>query len=277
MNRSYWLDIATGKIRFGPDRARVRRELENHILDRMEAEEARGLTGWEAEKAAVSAMGDPAPLAEELGRLHRPYWGWLWRLSQWALGILLAWAVIAGAGYLRSWWDSPVPADLPTLPEAVEVREISTGTRTSRLLESWEVEGSVDLGNYRFTVPLAYLREITYAGTEEDMPAQYELVLCLRASSWRFWEPINRGQHMVLSHEASDSGGVRYGRWEAGLFSQETHRSYFCVTYEDGPFASWFEIFLDLPSEEVPDWVDIPIGYGTECLRVNLKEEVVTP
>ena len=76
---------------------------------------------------------------------------------------------------------------------------------------------------------------------------------------------------------ADYSGGVRYGRWEAGLFSQETHRSYFCVTYEDGPFASWFEIFLDLPSEEVPDWVDIPIGYGTECLRVNLKEEVVTP
>ena len=53
MNRNYWLDAATREIRFGPDRRRVRQELEDHILDRIEAAKDRGLSDHEAEEAAV--------------------------------------------------------------------------------------------------------------------------------------------------------------------------------------------------------------------------------
>ena len=82
---------------------------------------------------------------------------------------------------------------------------------------------------------------------------------------------------MILSHDAADSDGTRYGRWEPGLFSEETHRHYFCNTYNDGPLAVWYEIQLDIEDEEMPDWVDIPIGYGAESLRLNFKEGVVEP
>ena len=83
MNKKDWLDTATKKILFRPDRKAVRRELEAHLED---LREASGLD----EEAAVSAMGDPAALAEELGRLHRPWWGYLWRTSQ----IVLAGTVV---------------------------------------------------------------------------------------------------------------------------------------------------------------------------------------
>ena len=269
-----WVEEATRKIRFKPDRAAVARELLGHIQDLQEKYKGQGLSPYDAEMQATEDMGDPAAIADELGRLHRPYWGWLWRLSQWTLGILLAWAVITGIGYVRNLLEYPAAeAELPQLPEAVE----SNGAWTRRLLEHWDMEGSVDLGGYQFTVPLAYLQEITYAGPEDFTPLQYKLTVCLRASTWRFWEPIDGGQYMILSHEAVDSAGTRYGRWEPGLFSEETHRSYFCNTYADGPLAVWYEIELDIPDGEMPDWVDIPIGYGDERLRINFKGGVVEP
>ena len=75
MNRLEWLDTATKKILFRPDRKAVRKELEAHLED---LREASGLD----EETAVASMGDPAALAEELSRLHRPWWGYLWRASQ---------------------------------------------------------------------------------------------------------------------------------------------------------------------------------------------------
>ena len=46
MNANYWLDTATGKIRFTPDRKAVRRELQDHLEDRMEAGRAKGLSAY---------------------------------------------------------------------------------------------------------------------------------------------------------------------------------------------------------------------------------------
>ena len=279
MFATVWVEEATRKIRFKPDRAAVGRELMGHIQDLQEKYEAQGLSPYDAEMQATEDMGNPAAIADDLGRLHRPYLGWLWRLSQWVLGILLVWAVLTGIGYVRTLLEYPATeVELPQLPEAVETWGTSSNTWTGRLLEHWDIQGSVDLGGYRFTVPLAYLQEVTYEGPEEDFtPLQYELTVCLRASTWRFWEPISGGQYMILSHEAVDSDGTRYGRWEPGLFSEETHRHYFCNTYGDGPLAVWYEIQLDIQDGEMPDWVDIPIGYGEESLRLNFAEGVVGP
>ena len=72
MNANYWLDTATGKIRFPPDRKAVRRELQDHLEDRMEAGKAKGLSAYEAECAATAAMGDPEALAEALAKVHAP-------------------------------------------------------------------------------------------------------------------------------------------------------------------------------------------------------------
>ena len=277
-----WVEEATRKIRFKPDRAAVARELLGHIQDLQEKYKGQGLSPYDAEMQATEDMGDPAAIADELGRLHRPYWGWLWRLSQWTLGILLAWAIFTWIGGAYSRLDGPGQRALPSLPDTTETWSANAGVWTRRLLDNRTVDGSIKLGNYRFTVPLAYLLETTYEGARTDLPSvQYELTICLQAETWHLWEPINASQYMILSHEAVNSSGNRYGRWEPGLFSEETHRSYFCNTYNDlrqtGRLNTWFEIQMDVPDGVMPDWVDIPIGYGDERLRINFKEGVVEP
>ena len=59
VNISYWLDRATSKIRFAPDRAVVRRELEGHIQDRMDSYLSKGMDRYNASRAVVADMGDP--------------------------------------------------------------------------------------------------------------------------------------------------------------------------------------------------------------------------
>lgn len=65
MNRDQWLDAATTEIRFPLDRARVRRELEGHWEDAVDAARGRGLSSAEAEAQALAAMGDPDAIAPE--------------------------------------------------------------------------------------------------------------------------------------------------------------------------------------------------------------------
>ena len=91
-----WLDTAVGGIRFGPDRAAVREELEAHMEDKA-ADLQRifpGISREEAEERALSEMGDPAEIGKELARVHKPWLGWLWRAS----GVLLALVLIAFLG-----------------------------------------------------------------------------------------------------------------------------------------------------------------------------------
>lgn len=86
-----WVATATINIRFKPDREAVARELEEHIEDRyldiqrifpnMSEEEVLART--------MKGMGDRYEIARELGRIHKPWLGYLWRFSQ----ILLALAV----------------------------------------------------------------------------------------------------------------------------------------------------------------------------------------
>ena len=72
-----WLDTAVGGIRFGPDRAAVREELEAHMEDKA-ADFQRifpGISREEAEERALSEMGDPAEIGKKLARIHKPWLG----------------------------------------------------------------------------------------------------------------------------------------------------------------------------------------------------------
>lgn len=91
MKESQWLTEATGRIAFGPDRRAVRAELFDHIEEAREALRARHpeMTPLETEERAVVSMGDPEPLSRELARLHRPWMGYLWRVSQVLAGVVI--------------------------------------------------------------------------------------------------------------------------------------------------------------------------------------------
>ena len=283
MNANYWLDTATGKIRFPPDRKAVRRELQDHLEDRMEAGRARGLSAYEAEEAATAAMGDPAALAEELARVHSPWWGRLWRLSQWALAIALLVTVFSAVP--RLWEDIRSGMDGPSFPISVEegsyTREFYADyTKEITVPEVWDIDGSVDLGHYRFTVSGAWVEEWVVSG--EGIEAPYgvrQLVITLQASTWRFWEPLNGSQFMILDHMPSDSGGSTYGYDVDTVPGAEEPLSLFCETAQRGT-VTWLRVELnqtrDMDSWSVPDWVDIPVGCGGDVLRVDLSKGVIS-
>lgn len=87
-----WLNIATGGILFGPDREEVRRELQQHIEDKA-MDLARifpDMEEREVHERALREMGDPWELKRELGKIHRPWLGYVWRFTQ-----IMIWGVLA--------------------------------------------------------------------------------------------------------------------------------------------------------------------------------------
>lgn len=280
MNADYWLDTATSKIRFTPDRKAVRRELQDHLEDRMEAGKAQGLSPYEAEAAATAAMGDPVSLAEELGRIHSPWWGRLWRLSQWALAIAVLVTVFSALP--RLWEEIRYEMQGPSFPLSVEegsyTREYYADyTKEITVPEIWDIDGSVNLGHYRFTVSGAWVEEWTVSG-EDPYPVR-QLVITLQADTWRFWEPLYASQFMILDHMPADSDGNAYGYDVDTAPGADEPLPLFCEAFQRGA-TTWLRVELnqtrDMDSWSVPDWVDIPVGCGGDVLRVDLSKGVIS-
>lgn len=247
MNRKYWLDTATKEIRFGPDRRRVRQELEDHILDRMEAAEAKGLSGYEAEQAAVAAMGDPEPVARELGRLHQPWLGYLWRLSQ-VLLVVLALCIAANWTYFQNLWNSGpdwAPPEPP--PDSPYV---------------WQDLSLGEIGGYHFTAPLLFWEQHWDSDT-------WDGTLILQGASWRFWEKWNPTSILEvrdnrgISYYNQTRAGVRGGAAEGipQFYYHQVQSSYTSVTTEIR--------FDDMPDPEDLQWLEITIG--DETLTISLE------
>ncbi|WP_300688143.1 permease prefix domain 1-containing protein [uncultured Oscillibacter sp.] len=88
------------------ERENIRRELEEHVEDRMEALLD---MGWEealAESRCLEAMGDPAEIGREMAKQYRGK-GWLW-LGRAAvvLTVVVCIQALLGVGMLGAAWDS---------------------------------------------------------------------------------------------------------------------------------------------------------------------------
>lgn len=282
MNAEHWLYLATTEIRFPPDREAVRRELESHLEDKKAAYLEQGRTPFEAETAATEDMGDPEEIAKELGRIHRPWWGYIWRASK----VLLILAIIMTAEGLLQNGGSYLRMSRPELPK--EETHITTEDGItmfpveSDILERWHPSGTKKLGDYSFTVPMVWLEqwEMDFRhGTTVEKETGWRLMACLRADTWRFWEPCSDNKMMILLNVATDNRGTEY-TWDEELWKDTNFRmgcrSLSCETWQE-PFTTWYQVELYLPGPEaVPEWIDIPIGYGSASVRVDLEREVVS-
>lgn len=70
-----WCTRAVKEIRHREDRARVFRELREHMEDHYDDAMSRGLVHWKAVEETLEAMGDPKELAPMLAAQHPPGWG----------------------------------------------------------------------------------------------------------------------------------------------------------------------------------------------------------
>lgn len=261
MTRDQWLDTATSEIRFSPDRQRVRQELEDHMLDRIDAARERGMDWQEATAAAVTAMGDPAVIAPELGQLHSPWLGRLWYLSR----ILAVCAIIVLVlGFLGGGlWSSLQVALLgyetwePEIPPEQETVNGLTVTRTGL----WKDLDLGEQGGYHWQVPLAFAT-CTVASNYEI----YSMELRLTAETARFWEPWADGDTVLA---VKDSNGCQYSQW---LFPgrMETEPYFYANGSPDGLGRSHATIYIEfMPDNRDLEWLELTIG--DMVLRIDLE------
>ena len=99
-----WCAEATSKIVFPPDRYAVERELRGHLLDHYEAELSQGATREEAEERTLAAMGPARDIAQELGLIHRPFWGRFHLVTRWAaIGMVCLFLFLLSSWLLKSY------------------------------------------------------------------------------------------------------------------------------------------------------------------------------
>lgn len=133
MTRGEFLDrvlLPLGRLT-GDERENVRRELEEHIEDRMEALLEMGWSEELAEERCLEAMGDPEEIGREMAKQYRGR-GWLWagRAAVLLTAVLCVQALL-GVGILFNAWDGLV------------VRAVHP--QISSMLDEVKAEAQVDL------------------------------------------------------------------------------------------------------------------------------------
>ena len=266
--RYKWVERATAKIRFRPDQEAVARELTEHIQDLLDHCGETGMGEEAAEAAALAAMGDPEAIAEELGRLHRPWLGYLWRVSQ---GLLLAAIGVCLVLCAIRVFSSPRLYDLP----GWEVCDRLTWRAEAVIGEPGEAEeyelipsGLTSTGGYTIRAERAVLRR--GGGPAQEAP-WWTLILYLHIDvGWR-GEELYWGPNVIA--EARDSAG--------NCYSNGSYGSSRCWRFASSSAAPFLGQKAVLALDGVPEdtaWVEIDIGYGelARTLHITLTKEAGT-
>ncbi len=252
-----WADRAAKHVRFFPDRAGVRKELQEHMEDRYEALTAGGLDERAAAEKTVAAMGDADQVGEALNKIHAPLLGWLWLLSCGliAAALVLGFLHMSGRADHATWpnrlWDSESFTETTR-----DVLDAIDGEWHGQIRAGlWESGAAGTCGDYSFTVPKAALW--THTGVDDG---RYDLFLQLRVSR-KFWTP-----HFTWTGLSGffllDSLGGRY----------DYARGWYAAEYMGDFLTSGWDIVLhDFPTDA--EWVELHYhreGYDL-VLRVDLK------
>ena len=264
-DRDAWLDTAVSGIRFGPDRRAVRAELEDHIEDKLAGLRRAfpNIPGEEAQERALSAMGDPEELKTELARVHRPWLGWLWQASQWAVVLLMFVSLCvprdSGYRYDRSLWG-----------------------RTSEKIHHRIRDGEqAELGGYTFRIVGA-----AYVDRPEGMGDVIQVVL--RASSPQSWERIDP-ETVLDCLTAVGPSGTRYEMTGEGHVSSRYTITDALGNTETGVLIAgggalcrwgpiWREFSLRIPARDWEPGEVVTLRFDSELggfeLSVPVTEEV---
>ena len=87
--KDIFLDEVVKYVKFTFDRAEIRKELEDHILDCMEYHMESGCSQEEAVKLSIQGMGDAREIGKALNKEHNPFVGWMLRITNVLVGIFV--------------------------------------------------------------------------------------------------------------------------------------------------------------------------------------------
>ncbi len=271
-----WLDTAVRLIRFGPDRRAVREELAAHLEDKIAGDLRRfpDMTREEVQERALREMGDAAEIGKALGKIHKPWLGYLWSFSRWAVwAALAAFAVMWVPRLLGLAWESwegrdrePAFSDYvverylngedPFAPDSPYAGEGGGVLRTP--LEAGLPEGTVRVGGYRLRVDRTALWSF-----EGENGTSRTLFCRLTAVGWP-WKPI--APEVMRRVWGVDSKGNRY---DNPVYSQAdgtfpTENGSITVNQNDDMGAPWERVFDFQISALPPDTGWLRLEYDWE-------------
>lgn len=260
--RYKWLDKATAKVHFPPDRRQVRQELSNHIEDLREHYIEIGMDTEAAEAAAVEAMGKPEDIAEDLGRIHRAWPGYLWWVSR---ALLIATAVLC-CGLMVFHGASSVWNRLP----GYGLYDYLTWKFEGASGEPGQYElvpnGSVTTGGYTIRNTGGTMKRNSDPSREER---HWSLFLDFHIDAgWR-GEELYWGGNVIS--EIRDDAGNTYG--SQGGDSPKCWRSGSSSAVPLLGQKAAMEL-QDVPEDA--EWIEIDLGYGAlrRTMHIDLQEAV---
>lgn len=245
-----WCYNACWKIKYPPDRWAVEEELYEHLQERYEELTDRGLSHQEATQQTLEAMGDHKLIAEDLGRLHKPYWGWITQFLTLILAVMLC---ITGISTVR--YFSGLEFDDPGMRKFQVYSEGSYGGDSGRtLLHLSQPDVSFSADGSTFTVTDAAVFTETVQGKE--MTRLYLLIEQRTTLPWsayaRYMQPYRYYQMGAFFVE--DSLGRRYASYEeTGSRNAQTIQS----SAQTGIFTYTHEFWINDFAFDGADWVEV--------------------
>lgn len=271
-NFDLWCHSATILIRYKPDRKAVHKELRAHLDDAFEAGIAKGLTAEEAEAKALQSMGKAHDIAPQLAAIHKPFWGYVIRVSQITLVILLVLSLIPIWKYACSLniYDAPHVQSF----EVYDPASYGEGTgRVLRHLSKPEASFSSEAGT--FTVTNAAVFTTLSDDGKKSSTQLYMLVRQRSLLPWKEHQEYFQYFSATAWFSARDSLGNEYAcYWESyldntpRLNTKEVQSGIFTGTHElwinDFPLdAQWVEILCTRDGREYVLHIDLTGGDHT--------------
>lgn len=88
-SRDEFLDEVLSEVKFKMDHKAIKRELNDHLDEKVEYLVSRGESLESAQESAIESMGDAYEIGSELNLVHKPFWGWALYLSRITLVVLV--------------------------------------------------------------------------------------------------------------------------------------------------------------------------------------------
>jgi len=247
-----WRDTVLRQVRFKPDRKAIREELNGHYEDKVADLERLGYDRKLAESRALEAMGDAVEIGKAFDKVHKPWLGWLWKVTTWVAVILVlvtVWNVWNG-GYLE------IQNSLGLMPDAVDYQPdgqsfLFADTDSIKRVYWKPLSNSIERNGHTISVPYMAIFKHEY----DDGDFGYYLEVVIEEKDPYFWE---KGPNLSGLRGVGNDGALY---WNSSGQDRGREGTMFPLLSEHNLFGTIYKGVFEL-EETTDQWLEITYPHG---------------